>query len=168
MLIRDITDLTKAYVVVRDLDSVRSSYIHKNYTQPFKPNGSISNFKSDKPRVVEDTAKPPERADKSKSSSTTKCFWCQGYGHIAYACPSPFKIFMINGDPVPAPDSDTEGFTFYLESDGEDFDFEDDTLQDDIYLNCVRTSTRLSVVRCAYYEPKEKDEWRRTTILHTH
>lgn len=130
MLIRDITDLTKAYVVVRDLDSVRSSYIHKNYTQPFKPNGSISNFKSDKPRVVEDTAKPPERADKSKSSSTTKCFWCQGYGHIAYACPSPFKIFMINGDPVPAPDSDTEGFTFYPESDGEDFDFEDDTIQE--------------------------------------
>lgn len=40
-------------------------------------------------------------------------------------------------------------------------------MQDVVYLYCVRASTRLSVIRCAYFESKEKDDWRRTTIFHT-
>ena len=44
---------------------------------------------------------------------------------------------------------------------------DDDTTGDNIGLNCIQTtSIHLSVVRCALSQPKEKDNWRRTTMFH--
>ena len=45
---------------------------------------------------------------------------------------------------------------------------DDDTTGDSIDLNCIQpmTSIHLSVIRCALSQPKEKDDWRRTTIFH--
>jgi len=45
---------------------------------------------------------------------------------------------------------------------------DDDTTGDNIDLNCIQitTSIHLSVIRCALSQPKEKDDWRRTTMFH--
>ena len=114
LLARDITELGKAYALVQDLDATKSNHTNKNYT-PFKRmSGSTSNFRNDRAKVVEkdDKAKHPERIDKSKVSSTTKCFRCQCYGHMAATCPSPFKISVINGSPVEESDSETDEFVY--------------------------------------------------------
>lgn len=107
------------------MDSVKSSYTHKSYTQPCKPSGSTSSFKSNKTKIVEksDKVKPLERVDKSKVSATTKCFQCQGYGHVTSTCSSPFKISLIDENPVDVTNFDTEDFTFHPGSDSEEFDF---------------------------------------------
>ena len=84
---------------------------------------------------------------------------------MAATCPSPFKISVINGNPMEESDSETEEFIY--QPDGEDCDFDDDTPRDDTTLNCVRTTPQLFVVRCAYSQPKEKEDWRRTSIFQT-
>ena len=44
----------------------------------------------------------------------------------------------------------------------------DETKGDNVGLNCIQptTSIHLSIVRCALSQPKEKDDWRRTTMFH--
>lgn len=53
LLAQDITELGKAYTLMQDLDTVKSSHTYKSYTQPNKSSWSTSNFKSDKVKNVE-------------------------------------------------------------------------------------------------------------------
>jgi len=48
-------------------------------------------------------------------------------------------------------------------------DMDDDTIGDSIGLNCIQPmmSIHLFIVRCDLSQPKEKDDWRRTTMFHT-
>ena len=39
----------------------------------------------------------------SKISLTTKCYKCQGWGHVAANCPSSFKIDINDGVPIETP-----------------------------------------------------------------
>jgi len=63
-------------------------------------------------------------------------------------------------------ESELDEFTFQP---GEvDSDVDEEITGDDVGLNCIRPtpSIYISVVNCALSKPKEKDEWRRTTIFH--
>ena len=98
----------------------------------------------------------------SRVSSTIKCYKCQGYGHLAASCPSFVKITIIDGTPTEATESDSE-YTYLPDVET------DEKSRDDVGLNCIRptSSTHLSVVKCVPSPPKEKVDWKRTTIFHT-
>jgi len=97
---------------------------------------------------------------------TIKCYKCQGYGHVAANCPNSVKIALINGEPEVVSESESDKFIFRGEE--EESDIDDETAGNNIGLKCIQptTSIHLSVVRCALSQPKEKDDWRRTTIFH--
>jgi len=105
--------------------------------------------------------------DFAKVSPMIKCYRCQVYGHVATNCSSPSKIALINGLHVVESELESDKFTFQH---GEvDSDVDEEITGDDVGFNCIRLtpSIHLSVVRCALSQPKEKDDWRRTTMFHT-
>jgi len=95
----------------------------------------------------------------SKLTPIIKCYKCQGYGHVAANCPTPVKIALINGKPEVVSESESESEEFIFQGE-EESDMDDDSTCDSIDFNCIQptTSIHLSVVRCALFQPKEKDD----------
>ena len=102
-----------------------------------------------------------------KVSPTIKCYRCQGHGHIDVNCSSPEGIAIVNGMPVanPKPESDE----FIYRPNEVDSGVDEEITDDDIGFHCIRptSSNYLLVVRCALSQPKEKNDWRWTTMFHT-
>ena len=74
--------------------------------------------------------------DFSKVSSTTKCYKCQGYGHIVVNCPSPVKFAIIDGATIEAPESISEDFTYQVDEEvGDDFD---NNHEGEYVFSCIR------------------------------
>ncbi|XP_020258176.1 uncharacterized protein LOC109834550 [Asparagus officinalis] len=178
LLIRGISELEKAYAVVQDLDTTRSSSTFKNSVQGHKYTlGQYPNrFQAQTSSQKTDTSSGNKERDNkgkgternfSKVSSTTKCYKCQGYGHVAANCPSPVKIAIVNGEPVEELESKTDEFVYHVEE--EDFDSSEEFDENDISIGCIRStpSSQLAVVRCALTQPKDQDDWRRTNMFHT-
>ena len=79
-------------------------------------NSSNQNPKSSVPCVIVIVNEVKEKSDNKKRKNiekdffkitpTTKCYKCQGYGHVAANCPSSFKI-AINGVFIEAPKPDS-------------------------------------------------------------
>ena len=92
--------------------------------------------------------------DSSRVSSTTKCYKCQGYGHLAASCPSLVKITIIDRIPTEATEPDSDVYIF----EGGDSETDIKPTSDDVGLNCINQtpSTRLSVVRCDPSQPAKK------------
>jgi len=96
-----------------------------------------------------------------------KCYRCQGYGHVAANSSSPIKIAIINGMPIADPELELDEFIY--RPDKVDSDIDEEITGDDIGLHCIRptSSNYLSVIRCPLSQPKEEDDWRRTSMFHT-
>ena len=86
-------------------------------------------------------------------SSTTKCYKCQGYGHLAANCRSLVRITIIDGTPTEATESDSDEYTYH-----QDVETDDESSSDDVGLNCIRptSSTHLSAVKCIPSPPAER------------
>ena len=102
--------------------------------------------------------------DSFRVSSTTKCYKCQGYGHLAASFPSFVKITIIDGTPVEATESDFGEYTYHP-----DVDTDDESSSDDVGLNYIKPtpSTHLYIVKCVLSPSAERDNWRRTVTFHT-
>jgi len=100
----------------------------------------------------------------SSNVSSTKCYKCQGYGHLAASFPSFVKITIIDGTPVEATESDFGEYTYHP-----DVDTDDESSSDDVGLNYIKPtpSTHLYIVKCVLSPSAERDNWRRTVTFHT-
>ncbi|XP_072993886.1 LOW QUALITY PROTEIN: uncharacterized protein [Typha latifolia] len=175
---RNVDTLEKAYSLVQDLEESRPNHIPRNYeTRPqihkfstgphqAKPTSQSFNRSTPSPSQskVEYKGKNIEK-DFSKINPRVKCYKCQGYGHVAANCASPYKISLIEEPFEEDSEQDFDGYVHHV--DGEEGDFEDE--EEENTLGCLRhiDSTRLHVVRCALSQPKVNDDWRRSSILHT-
>ncbi|XP_020257552.1 uncharacterized protein LOC109834065 [Asparagus officinalis] len=178
LLIQGISELERAYAIVQDLDITRSSSTFKNFVQGHKHTSSQypTRFQTQTSSQKTDTSSGSKERDNkgkgternfSKISSTTKCYKCQGYGHVAANCPSPVKIAIVIREPIEELESKTDEFVYHVEE--EDFDSSEEFDENDISLSCIRStpSSQLAVARCALSQPKDKDDWRRTNMFHT-
>ena len=68
----------------------------------------------------------------SKFSSTTKCYRCQDYGHLAVICPNLVRIIIIDETPTEAIKSGSE-YTY----DPGDIETDEEPASDDVGLNCI-------------------------------
>jgi len=163
------------YTLVQDLDSAKTNLPSKSHdykASVFRPSPSFQphRFSTQAPSHRDDIkGKNFKRdnwnkgPDSSGVSSTTKCYKCQGYGHLAASCPTLVKITIIDGTPTEATESDSDEYTHH--SDVTD----DESSGDDVGLNCIRPtpSTHLAVVKCVPSPPAKKVDWRRTATFHT-
>ena len=79
------------------------------------------------------------------------------------------KITFINGVPTPAFEFDDEELTYHPdinEDDASNYDQEGSNVECN-YIQ-LALSNYISVIRCAFSQSKEKDDWRRTIIFHTY
>ena len=84
-------------------------------------------------------------------SAFTKCYRCQGYGHIAANCPCEMKITLINGVPTQTPESDDEEVTYYPDiNEDDDSDYDQEGLDAECNYIQLTPSTYIFVARCAF------------------
>jgi len=165
LLARGVIELQAAYALVQDFDFARTSHTSKSYdyrtslsrpspsSQPHRSNTQTPSHRDDINGKSLERGNINKSPDSSRVSSTTKCYKCQGYGHLAASCPSLVKITIIDGPPTEATESDSNEYTYhpYVGTD-------DESSSDDVGLNCIRptSSTHLSVVKCVPSLPVEK------------
>ena len=78
---------------------------------------------------------------------------------MAVNCPSPVKIAIINGAPIETPVSNLEKFTNQVGKEVGD-DFNSDHEGKDVFSRIRQApSTHLSVVRYAFSQLEEADDW---------
>ncbi|XP_072987259.1 uncharacterized protein [Typha latifolia] len=175
---RNVDTLERAYSLVQDLEESRPNHIPRNYetrpqihkssTSPHQAKSTSQSFNRSTPSPsqskVEYKGKNIEK-DFSKINPRVKCYKCQGYGHVAANCASPYKISLIEEPFEEDSEQDFDGYVHHV--DGEEGDFEDE--EEENTLGCLRhiASTRLHVVRCALSQPKVNDDWRSNSIFHT-
>ena len=114
LLTRGVTQLEKAYVLVQDLDSVRTNHTFKSHdyrasmSRPFpspQPNRSSTQTPSHRNDIK---GKSLEWDNKNKGlefpkvSFTIKCYKCQCYVHLDANCPGLSRITIIDGTPIEA------------------------------------------------------------------
>jgi len=109
LLARRVNELEAAYALVQDLDSARTSHTLKSYdyrtlvpmpslsSQPHRSSIQTPSHRDD----IKGKSLEPDNRNKvpnsSRVSSTTKCYKCQGHGHLAASCHSLVKITIIDG-----------------------------------------------------------------------
>jgi len=176
LLGRGVNELEAAYALVQDLDSARTNHPSKSHdykasvsrpSPPFQPHRSSTQAPSHKDDIK---GKSLERdninkgPDSSRVSFTTKCYKCQGYGHLAASCPSLVKVIIIDGTPTETIESDSDEYTYHP-----DVETDDESSSDDVSLNCIRPtpSTHLSIVKCVPSPLTKQVDWKRTATFHT-
>lgn len=172
--------MERAYALVLDLDDVESGHTSKSQdhqVQQYKHTSSshqnryyASSSTSDyKGKSVKKDSKGKNKKDFSKIGSTTKCYKCQGYGHVSTNYPCPTKIVIVNGVPEEASDSDSDEFSYQVDND-DDFSSDEDNIGNDVSLKCVRPSSsiHLTVVRCALSQPKDRRLETNHNVPHIH
>jgi len=94
-------------------------------------------------------------------SAFTKCYRCQGYGHVAAKCGIEIKIVFIDGIP-----SELTPRSLHKPDPHEDEDFDYDQEGSSVECNSTRLapSNCISIVKCAFSQ-YEKNDWR-TAIFH--
>ena len=102
-----VTNLKRAYVLVQDLDAPKSRYTSRSQDHQaptVKSTARTPTHKVDtKDKGVESNAKDMStKNDFSKLSPIIKCYKCQGYGHVAANCPTPFRVVI---DKLPVTES---------------------------------------------------------------
>ena len=97
-------------------------------------------------------------------SAFTKCYRCQGYGHVAAKCGIEIKIVFIDGIP-----SELTPRSLHKPDPHEDEDFDYDQEGSSVECNCTQLvpSNYIYVIRCAFSQYEKKNDWRRSTIFHT-
>ena len=106
------------------------------------------NFKG---KQSDDCSKTPKQIS-PKFSASTKCYRCQGYGHIAANCSREIKITFVHGAPIQAPESDEEEVTYHStinEDDDSDYDQEDSDAECN-YIQLTPQITYLSFSVCSH------------------
>ncbi|XP_050387198.1 uncharacterized protein LOC126803432 [Argentina anserina] len=94
----------------------------------------------------------------NRGEGLARCYKCQGYGHYAGQCPTKEQLRSLFA-------ASTEGEAdVQVDLEEEVYDPEipaDDDLEEDV-------QPKTAVVRCTLTQPKEAEDWRRTTIFHTY
>ena len=135
-----------------------SSEFNKSSTQS-------SSRKNDFKSKNRDYHNKPTEQNAPKVSASSKCYRWQGHGHMAAKYDSEIKITFIDRIPTEAHDSDSEEFAYQSDPDEDDdsnYNQEDSSVE----CNCtqITSSNYISIVRCAFSQYEEKNDWRRTVI----
>jgi len=129
---------------------------HSPFPQPSRSSTQTTLHRND----IKD--KSLERDNKSKGpeflkvSSTTKCYKCQGYEHLATNCPSLIRITIINETPTEATESDSEEYIY----DPGDVETDEESTSDDVGLSCINQtpSTPCLLLNVPLHKLAEKDD----------
>jgi len=144
LLVRGVNELETVYALVQDLDSTRTSHTSKSYdyrtsmprrSPSFQPHKSNTQTPSPRDDIKGKSFERDNRhkgPDSSRVSSTTKCYICQGYRHLATNCPSLVKITIIDGTPTEVTESDSDEYTYHP-----DVETDDESSSDNIGLTAL-------------------------------
>jgi len=163
LLVVRVIELEKVYTIVQDLGSLRSNYntrIFDSKSSAFrtssssqfnKPSTQSSSRKNDfKGKCSDDRSKTVQYTS-FKFSASTKCYWCQGYDHIATNYYSEIRITFINGASTQALEFDDEEVTYHPDiNEDDDSDYDQEGLDAECNYIQLTPSTYIFVARCAF------------------
>ena len=124
--------LEAVYELVQNLDSARTTPTFKSHdsrasmSRPFPFSQPYRSSIQTPPQKNDIEGKNLERdninkgPDSSRVSFTTKCYKCQGYGHLAASCPSLVKVIIIDGTPTETIESDSDEYTYHPDVETDD------------------------------------------------
>ncbi|XP_073012262.1 uncharacterized protein [Typha latifolia] len=143
---RNIDTLVKAYSLVQDLEESRPNHIsrncktrpqiHKSSTGPHQAKTTNQSFNRSTPSPSQSRVEYKDKSvekDFSKVNPWVKCYKCQGYGHVAANCASPYKISLIEKPFEEDSEQDFDGYVHHVDGEG---DFEDE--EEENTLGCLR------------------------------
>ena len=128
---KGVNELEATYALVQNLDSARTTHTFKSQDykasasrpspspQPNRSSTQTSSLRDDIKGKNLEQENRNKGHESSKVSSTTKCYKCHGYGHLAASCPNLDRITIINGTPTEATESDSDVYIFKGEEDSE-------------------------------------------------
>jgi len=184
LIVRDVSTLEQAIEIVQDLDQSQVSSLprhtgcrdnsNKTTTFKFQPNlfQSQSRFGSNSSTPKREDRDKGIACKSSRSIQYTQSFKCQGFGHVSAQCPSNARTIIETQS-----DGDQDDLEEIIH------DPEEDTWEDDFdvdhvaILGCLlsmyppsiddtdRVNPPLSVIRCALTQPKDDDDWRKSSIF---
>ncbi|XP_038989081.1 uncharacterized protein LOC120112937 [Phoenix dactylifera] len=179
LFMREVYSLEQAYQLAQDYERFQRMPI----TRPSEPRNSSILGPRPEPHQVPRTnpnptsttrpplvAPPPRKEDRGKgtlnegrreSSSRGRCFNCHGIGHFANQCPS--RALHIGEIEEEHPGETVEDEEIHIADPELAEGFDEPNFTEE-----TEPEVRINVLRCTLTQPKECEDWRRTTIFHTY
>jgi len=106
LLDRGVYEFETTYALIQDLDSARTNHTFKCHDygasmsssslQPNRSSTQTPSYRNDIKGTNLEWDNRDKGSESSKVSSRTKCYKCQGCGHLAASCPSLVRITIID------------------------------------------------------------------------
>ncbi|XP_038985543.1 uncharacterized protein LOC120111737 [Phoenix dactylifera] len=187
LVLREVATLDQAYTFVQNYEQFsKSMFARRPDTRrvptsaqpsgPRPPVGSVPPKPFSSPPIQNRDIKGKEiLGEPPKTSSRIQCFKCQGFGHVASQCANQTLVIDAHEQ---KDDIDNLEEQIYEPNLDDIQDVEDEPEEESHTLGCIRPTPQIiahepdrstmNVVRCAITQPKETDDWRRTSIFHTY